>query len=332
MKKFLSLKTLAVLLILALSVVAFAACVKPNDENENENEKSTYAVPEFSLTINDGETQYTVTKSDITALDFASASRTKNEVTTYYKGFSVADILAMKQIATAGIVSLTFDNGSETDFYESDLEVENVGSCVLAVVASTTETDGYVLMTTPEQNSEDPEGPIRAVCMAQSTGFKSVKNVVNITIHRPAYAVPEFSITITDGEDEYTVDQYDVAKLDFTSASRTKNEVTTYYKGFSLSDILASKEIATAGIVSLTFDNGSETDFYESDLEATNVGACVLAVVYSGTETGEYALMTTPEQNPEDPEGPVRAVCSAASTDFRSVKNVVNITINRTPA
>lgn len=183
MKNLLSLKTLAMFLILALSVAAFAACVKPNDENENENEKITYAIPEFSLKIKDGATEYTVTKSDVASLDFASASRTNKGNTTYYKGFELSDILALKQIATAGIVSLTLDNGSETDFYESDLESENIGSCILATVASLTEEDGYVIMTTP-QNSQDPEGPIRAVCTAVGTEFKSVKNVVNITINR----------------------------------------------------------------------------------------------------------------------------------------------------
>lgn len=186
MKKFLSLKTLAVFLILALSIVAFAACVKPNDDPPADSTPA-YAIPEFSIKITDGASEYTIGKSDVANLEFTAASRTKSEVTTYYKGFALDDILALKNIVMDGIVSISLNNGDETqeDFYESDLEGGNIAACVLATVASTTEQDGYVIMTTPA-NSEDPEGPIRAVCMAETTEFKSVKNVVNIVISRAA--------------------------------------------------------------------------------------------------------------------------------------------------
>ncbi len=181
MKKFLSVKTIAVFLILALSVVAFVACVKPTPEDNNEDDKTpAYAIPEFELKIKDGESEYTVTKSDVSSLSFASASRTSKGVTTYYKGFLLSDILELKNIAIEGITSVTIDDGD----YDSDLEAANISSCVLATVASATEAGGYVIMTTPENNPEDPEGPIRAVSMAEETEFKSIKNAVNITINR----------------------------------------------------------------------------------------------------------------------------------------------------
>lgn len=181
MKKFLSVKTIAIFLILALSVVAFVACVKPTPEDNNEDDKTpAYAIPEFELIIKDGDAQYTITKNDVTSLDFASASRTSKGGTTYYKGFLLSDILELKNIAIEGITSVTIDGGD----YASDLEAENISSCVLATVASATEEDGYVLMTTPDQNTENYEGPIRAVCTAEDTEFKSIKNAVNITIYR----------------------------------------------------------------------------------------------------------------------------------------------------
>ncbi len=316
MKKILSLKTLAVLLILALSVVAFTACVRPNDEKEND--KVTYAIPEFSLKIIDGATEYTVTKSDVASLNFASASRTGKSGTTYYKGFSLSDILATKNIARTGIFSVTIGSGT----YCSNLEATNISSCVLATVASGTEQDGYVVMTTPDNSPADPEGPIRAVCMAESTGFKSIKNVDTITIQRPAYAIPEFSITITDGEEEYTVNQLDVAALDFTSASRTSKTVTTYFKGFSLADIFASNGISTTGIASINIHDADDTEDTTDVLTTENLEDSILAVVSSATENGTFSLL-------DSEDGPVRSICNNPPSDFKAMKKVARIKIIR---
>lgn len=164
MKKVFSFKALALVLMLVLSIAMFTACKK--DEID---------IPEFSISIIDGDQTITLTNNDVKELDLVSMEKTKKDVTTYYKCFKLNDVLTAKNISITGITSVEFSEKTDDpeNDYTKEISTDNLSTGILAVFFSETKDGEFQPIGTEK-------GPIRGFGDPDA----DVKNLNTITIKR----------------------------------------------------------------------------------------------------------------------------------------------------
>lgn len=131
---------------------------------------------------------------------------------------------------------------------------------------------------------------------------------------------PEFSIEIEDGDSTIEFTQEDVADLDLYDFSAESKGVTSYYKGYKISEILpAISDLNQDGIESLLVIAADE---YEQTLPEANFENAYFAVYYSETEEGEFEFL-------DDDNGPVRLYDTTSGTEVKSIKQVAKVVVGR---
>ncbi|NCA67550.1 MAG: hypothetical protein EOM87_05750, partial [Clostridia bacterium] len=101
MKKLLNVKGIIVLIALVMLLTLVVGC------DTDIIEKKTVQLPDFSVSFIDGETTIVVTDEMLSAVTLSEFSIVKSDVTSYYKGFKVSDMVAaITGLDVSGIESL----------------------------------------------------------------------------------------------------------------------------------------------------------------------------------------------------------------------------------
>jgi len=301
MKKVLNIKIIVFLFVALMTLSLFAACEQPPEESPQ------VTLPDFSFTLSGINGDFTVTDDTLKDLTLYECSFTKNEVTTYYKGFKVSDVLS----AAEGFNETAPDGlkMSASDGYYQNLPSANYATAYLCIMTSSSEDGEYTAL-------DSENGPVRLIDMTNEGAVKAVKMFSTAQVLTKTQLIS--SITLTDGETNLTIDNLTGVLYKF---STTKNDVTTYYKGYKVTDILAELDIEEEGIVSITFT--AQDDYFQSLAEA-NTPNGYLAVLTSTTENGTYSALDVQD------DGEVKAIDTSSENAMKNVKKVAEITIIRT--
>lgn len=306
MKKLFNLKTL-ILIIFALSVMALTACEKPAD-------KTTDTLPDFSFTLNDGESEIEVTDELMNGIALHPYStQKKSGETVYYKGFKVSDMLGKIANLTDkdNIDSLRFVG---TDGFGSDkpaLPRENFANAYIVILSSATEDGEYTALT--------DDGPARLYDATAGSGVKSISQIDYADVNRELFV-------INDGDDTYKIGLSELESLELEEFSVIKkNNETEYYKGYVIADLLESlSDFDTESVVSLKIVG---RDGYGEDITKTspylkaNLEQSYLAIEISA-DGEEYESL-------DDEDGPIRAYDLTPDSESKSIRQVATITVNR---
>jgi hypothetical protein len=328
MKKLFSYKILIFIFVIALSMSLFAACSEDVDDVDDVtlvddvdvlddvgSSTVTATIPDFSLTAVDYGEEIDLTDDMFASCTFYDISRTKSDVTTYYKGLKISEVLPLiTEIENQdAITSLQF---VATDGYGADIVLPQASfaTCYIAVLECDTQDGSFEAISTDD-------GPTRIIDMSDD-GIKSIKNLSSIYVNRTL----DFDLTIIDGETSYTFTEEDVASLSLTSYvyTKTKDDVTytTNYKGYSLSAILEAKGIDTTGITNLSLLASDDTD---ATIDLANISTAIFTVYTFDTVTydsEDIELLSILDTS----DGPIRAFCDEDSVNL---KQTISVTISR---
>lgn len=321
MKKLFDLKIILLILVIALSLSLIVACSNADENNDdlekvNSNEEeATFTIPDFSINFVDYGKEIEVTDETLSDLSLHDCSRTSHDITTYYKGYKISEVLAeVTDIPEqTSIESLLFVASDGYGADQSQLLLANFANAYLCLLSCETEDGDFVAL-------DNESGPVRVIDLSETSPIKSVKMLADIYITRPLY----FEIDILDGDTTYKFNQTDAANLTLINYTYTKVKdditYTTYYKGYNLSTVLQSKGIdmtGTSGITAAGYD-------FNNTIEGENIGNGILAV-YTFITIDETEINSILDSS----DGPVKTFCSAENIAFKNVKNTVSITVNR---
>lgn len=224
---------LLLILVLSLSVVAFAACDK-------EEGTGSYAIPE-GLTLNvglyDNETLLgTVTNDTLSGVTQYRVSMTTvndlgTEKTTVYIGYKLTDLAAKLNI-TLPVTIKKVDSYSTKDDYKGTYEITSIANA-------------YITIGTEENGAfaEDSKGP-RFLSDSTSASSNSVAKYIDKVIINPIDKTkPLLNVKMTQGDkvNEITIPFASYAtEVNNVSYDRLNDDIMTTYFGFNLLDILNS--------------------------------------------------------------------------------------------
>jgi len=311
MKKLLNLKTLVLVLVIALAFGALAACTATDDGGKGGDAKpspstSPVVIPDFTFNIVDGATTIAVNQTMVSELTLYIVPYTKDDVTTYFKGVKISELLPAITGLTdqTDIQSLLFVG---SDGYGSDkpaLPSEHCANAYLTFLFATTENGEYVAL-------DETSAPARLFDQTAGTGVKSIKNLANVYVNRTLF-------TVTDGENTYNVGVEDFEELDLKSYAYVKNDTTTNYKGYSIADVMDVFDISMTGVIEVVLVSGE----FDSTLTGAMISGCVLATLIEDPENaGEYIAL-------DDENGPVKALWNTGTKDT-NCKMLETVTLTR---
>lgn len=315
MKKF-NLKLLVLVLALAIVATFFVACDKAIIEQGVE-------LPDFSINFVDGETTIAVTDEMVSSVALSTFERERSDSTEYYKGFKISDLINEIE-GLADVDNIESLLVVAIDGYGSDkpaLPVANFENAYFALFTAQSADGEYVFL-------DEDDGPVRLFDLTSGTEVKAIAQVATVTVNR-ALELPDFSIDFVDGETTIAVTDEMLAAVELSSFTFTKKDVTTYYQGYKVANILAAVTGLTdvEGIVSLTVihealpENEDDSD-YSQDLPEANFENAYFALFASATEDGEFVFL-------DAADGPVRLYDTTTDTTVKSVKQITDITVNR---
>ena len=161
-------------LILALSVVAFVACVKPTPRTTRDDKTPAYAIPEFEL-ISKTEMPNYHYKERCHSLDLLPPAVQARESQLIIRLFALA-YFGIKKTCHRRHNKLTIDDGD----YAAIWRREHFFLCACHSCQPPQRQADMSFMTTPESNPKT-RGPIRAVSMLKKLSSSQSK-CCNITI------------------------------------------------------------------------------------------------------------------------------------------------------
>jgi hypothetical protein len=312
MKKLLSLSLILVLAV-ALCFGALAACTTPDESSPAPTDSespspSPSLLPDFTFNIVSEGAAIEVTDEDLAALELYVVSYTKNDVTTYFKGVKVSDMVAAVSELPETITGLLFVGEDGYGLDKAALPESHFATAYVTFLSCATEDGTYAAL-------DEENAPARVIDMTADTTFKTIKMLANVYVDGELFR-------ITDGATNYDVTYADLSALTAVDYTYTKDEVVTDYQGYNLYALLAALEISTTGISSVAF---TSADGYVTNPALTDAqaGACVLATtIETVADSGEYESL-------DSSNGPIKALWNNGSSD-KNAKVVVIITITRT--
>ncbi len=317
------LKIFVLVLILALSITLFVACIKTDDGKTTSVDETVIDLLDFSIEINYGESSSTTfTQADLATLTLADFEVTvidDNETEVReYKGYSFADVFTLKGIETYN-PCFTFTSIPNTPtgsgFVQNDNSCDALSTYYFAFFED--KGEGYKAITLTVEDAAGADlvvNGVRNVCTSQQFKTYWVKGLREIDILAPALNVDslaEFDIDVNgtnfSEEDLVGMDLYEVA----TTTIKDDIETTTHWVGVKVEDMLGTPSAYNT----ITYADGDYIKIYSDTTSA--VGHYLVLFEYD-TDENVYVEIVS--------EGDYRNICTADNSKGKWVKGLATIT------
>ncbi|NCA68038.1 MAG: hypothetical protein EOM87_08245 [Clostridia bacterium] len=335
MKKALLFKTLALALVLALCLTAFAACLTPP---KGENDDTPYAIPEnldINVDIFSGNMLIgTITESTLEGLTqeivtITSTNSAQVQTTVSYVSYAMNAIIAKLGITLPE--TITSVKTLTTDNYVSPFDITSLADSYLTIGLE--EAGAFVEDTKLKNEVLQIQAP-RFISDKNSALSNSVTKMVSKIVINPveAYAIPEnLTVNVEIYDNETLLGTVTNATLEaifqqVVTMTTVKDEVETVssYVCYSMIDILKKLNIALPGTI--TSVKAIATDNYEIVFDITSFSASYLTIGFE--DDGEFAEDTKQKNSDIVVQAP-RFISDKTSASSNSViKYAAKIVIN----